>query len=204
MNLNFGTINKFGEKTDANGDNITAVIIPDDSAGAVTLELYIPVHLRKLFQNVQVGETVVYCTKNDGLGIILGLLPDYENDKTEDWDGIVRNNIALQFNGNVHIKGSLTIDGNLMTAGNSLTEGNSDILGNIAADGNATLGKGIEVTESGVNIGGTGTLIASLASLITFRMYVAHNKGGGGKYVLLYSAFSFAFLLILTVVSSIF
>ena len=56
----------------------------------------------------------------------------------------------------------------------------------------------------GVNIGGTGTLIASLASLITFRMYVAHNKGGGGKYVLLYSAFSFAFLLILTVVSSIF
>ena len=56
----------------------------------------------------------------------------------------------------------------------------------------------------GVNIGGTGMLIASLASLITFRMYVAHNKGGGGKYVLLYSAFSFAFLLILTVVSSIF
>ena len=56
----------------------------------------------------------------------------------------------------------------------------------------------------GVNIGGTGTLIASLASLITFRMYVAHNKGGGGKYVLLYSVFSFAFLLILTVVSSIF
>lgn len=56
----------------------------------------------------------------------------------------------------------------------------------------------------GVNIGGTGTLIASLASLITFRMYVAHNKGGGGKYVLLYSAFSFVFLLILTVVSSIF
>ena len=56
----------------------------------------------------------------------------------------------------------------------------------------------------GVNIGGTGTLIASLASLITFRMYVAHNKGGGGKYVLLYSAFAFAFLLILTVVSSIF
>ena len=49
----------------------------------------------------------------------------------------------------------------------------------------------------GVNIGGTGTLIASLASLITFREYTAHNRGKAGKYILLFSAFNFAFLLIL-------
>ena len=50
----------------------------------------------------------------------------------------------------------------------------------------------------GVNIGGVGTLISSLASLITFREYVKHNPGKAGKYVAQFSAFNFAFLLILT------
>ena len=50
----------------------------------------------------------------------------------------------------------------------------------------------------GVNIGGTGTLIASLASLITFREYTAHNPGKAGKYIAIFSAFNFAFLIILT------
>ncbi len=54
----------------------------------------------------------------------------------------------------------------------------------------------------GVNIGGTGTLIASLASLITFKEYVKHNPGKAGKYIALFSAFNFAFLLILTGVCS--
>ena len=49
----------------------------------------------------------------------------------------------------------------------------------------------------GVNIGGVGTLIASLASLITFREYTKHNKGKTLYYVLLFSAFNFAFLLLL-------
>ena len=49
----------------------------------------------------------------------------------------------------------------------------------------------------GVNIGGVGTLISSLASLITFREYLSHEKGGAKKYLLLFSAFNFAFLLIL-------
>lgn len=51
----------------------------------------------------------------------------------------------------------------------------------------------------GVNIGGTGTLISSLASLITFREYTKHNHGKAGKYLLLFSAFNFAFLGILAV-----
>ncbi len=49
----------------------------------------------------------------------------------------------------------------------------------------------------GVNIGGTGTLIASLASLITFREYTRHNKGKALYYITLFSAFNFAFLAIL-------
>ena len=49
----------------------------------------------------------------------------------------------------------------------------------------------------GVNIGGVGTLIASLASLITFREYSKQNKGKTGYYILLFSAFNFAFLIIL-------
>ncbi len=50
----------------------------------------------------------------------------------------------------------------------------------------------------GVNIGGVGTLISSLASLITFKEYVKHNPGKAGKYLALFSAFNFSFLLILT------
>lgn len=49
-----------------------------------------------------------------------------------------------------------------------------------------------------VNIGGAGTLIASLASLITFREYVRHNPGQSGRYIALFSAFNFGFLALLT------
>lgn len=56
----------------------------------------------------------------------------------------------------------------------------------------------------GVNIGGVGTLIASLASLITFREYSKQNKGKSGYYILLFSAFNFAFLIILAAFSLLF
>ena len=51
----------------------------------------------------------------------------------------------------------------------------------------------------GVNIGGAGTLIASLASLITFREYMNHNPGGAGAYMVKFSLFNFGILAILTV-----
>lgn len=50
----------------------------------------------------------------------------------------------------------------------------------------------------GVNIGGAGTLIASLASLITFAEYTRHNPGKIGYYVKLFSVFNFGFLIVLT------
>ena len=50
----------------------------------------------------------------------------------------------------------------------------------------------------GVNIGGTGTLIASLASLITFREYTRHNPGKAGSYIKQFTAFNFGFLGVLT------
>lgn len=54
----------------------------------------------------------------------------------------------------------------------------------------------------GVNIGGTGTLIASLASLITFREYIKHNPTKVKSYIGMFSAFNFGFLIILLIVSS--
>ena len=50
----------------------------------------------------------------------------------------------------------------------------------------------------GVNIGGVGTLISSLASLITFSQYTSHNPDKTGYYVKLFSAFNFSFLFLLT------
>ncbi len=49
----------------------------------------------------------------------------------------------------------------------------------------------------GVNIGGAGTLIASLASLITFREYTKHNPDGTFSYIKKFTAFNFGILLIL-------
>ena len=49
----------------------------------------------------------------------------------------------------------------------------------------------------GVNIGGTGTLIASLASLITFREYTSRNPGKTAHYVGMFSLFNFVFLIVL-------
>ena len=37
-----------------------------------------------------------------------------------------------------------------------------------------------------VNIGGAGTLVASLASLITFREYTKHVKGQTGRFMVLF------------------
>ena len=50
----------------------------------------------------------------------------------------------------------------------------------------------------GVNIGGAGTLIASLASLITFKSYAKRDPDHIGNYVLKFSLFNFGFLIILT------
>ena len=49
----------------------------------------------------------------------------------------------------------------------------------------------------GVNIGGAGTLIASLASLITFREFTSHQKEKTAQYLALFSLMNFAFLGIL-------
>jgi Na+/H+ antiporter NhaD/arsenite permease-like protein len=51
----------------------------------------------------------------------------------------------------------------------------------------------------GVNIGGTGTIVASLASLITYQEYNKSKTGKAGRYMLLFTAYNIVFLLLLTV-----
>lgn len=56
----------------------------------------------------------------------------------------------------------------------------------------------------GVNIGGVGTIIASLASLITLNEYGKHVPNGGKAYLLKFSAYNFAFLAILLLAMKLF
>jgi Na+/H+ antiporter NhaD/arsenite permease-like protein len=56
----------------------------------------------------------------------------------------------------------------------------------------------------GVNIGGAGTLIASLASLITFREYSSLYPKNVGRYLFKFTVFNFVFLLGLLGLQSIF
>ena len=51
-----------------------------------------------------------------------------------------------------------------------------------------------------VNIGGCGTLIASLASLITFSEFKKHNSKAVGKYMLKFTGFNLLFLIVLYMV----
>ena len=53
----------------------------------------------------------------------------------------------------------------------------------------------------GVNIGGTGTLIASLASLITFREYTTHNPGKASSYLTKFTLYNVGFVVVLTAIS---
>ena len=54
-----------------------------------------------------------------------------------------------------------------------------------------------------VNIGGAGTLVASLASLITFREYTHHQPNQAGKYILKYSLYNFSILILLLIIMKI-
>lgn len=56
----------------------------------------------------------------------------------------------------------------------------------------------------GVNIGGTGTLIASLASLITFSEYRILYPNGAKRYLAMFTAVNFAFLGIMLVCTKLF
>ncbi len=53
----------------------------------------------------------------------------------------------------------------------------------------------------GVNIGGTGTIIASLASLITFSEYRLLHPGDSKRYLALFTLLNLLFLVVLTVVA---
>ncbi len=55
-----------------------------------------------------------------------------------------------------------------------------------------------------VNIGGIGTLISSLASLITFRHYLKADRAGIKKYLVGFSVINFALLIVLTLSMMIF
>lgn len=49
----------------------------------------------------------------------------------------------------------------------------------------------------GVNVGGLGTLIASMASLISYKAYVKEYENGGGKFIKTFTIFNVIFLMVL-------
>jgi hypothetical protein len=52
----------------------------------------------------------------------------------------------------------------------------------------------------GVNIGGLGTIIASMASVISYKLYIQSYPNHGKKYLLKFSLYNFSFLAFLTFV----
>lgn len=56
----------------------------------------------------------------------------------------------------------------------------------------------------GVNIGGLGTLIASLASVISYQLYVKTEGKNTAKYMAEFSLYNMLFLVVLTIVAAVF
>jgi Na+/H+ antiporter NhaD/arsenite permease-like protein len=52
----------------------------------------------------------------------------------------------------------------------------------------------------GVNIGGLGTIIASMASVISYKLYIQSYPNDGKKYLLTFSLYNFSFLAFLTLI----
>ena len=50
---------------------------------------------------------------------------------------------------------------------------------------------------AGVNIGGLGTLIASMASLISYKAYASEKKSKKGKYMLVFTGLNIVFLIVM-------
>lgn len=57
----------------------------------------------------------------------------------------------------------------------------------------------LDLLLTGVNLGGLGTLIASLASLITFKFYAKTENGNKGSFLKIFIRYNFIFLFILTI-----
>jgi Na+/H+ antiporter NhaD/arsenite permease-like protein len=51
----------------------------------------------------------------------------------------------------------------------------------------------------GVNVGGMGTIIASMASVISYKLYIGENPQGAGKFMARFSLYNFVGLIIFTV-----
>ena len=54
---------------------------------------------------------------------------------------------------------------------------------------------------AGVNIGGMGTIIASLASVISYKLFIKENPDGGRHYMVKFSLYNFISLIVFTVVN---
>lgn len=53
----------------------------------------------------------------------------------------------------------------------------------------------------GVNVGGMGTIIASLASVISYKLYIGEKPKNSGKYMLKFSIYNFVSLALFTVIN---
>jgi Na+/H+ antiporter NhaD/arsenite permease-like protein len=56
----------------------------------------------------------------------------------------------------------------------------------------------------GVNIGGLGTIIASLASVISYKLFIQANPTEGKNYLIKFSMYNFSFLAFLTLIQYVF
>ena len=88
------------------------------------------------------------------------------------------------------------ISGDLVIAGVAISQVISNVPAAVLLSGFTQNGAAL---LTGVNIGGLGTLIASMASLISYKAYAAEKNSKKAKYMLVFSGLNVVFLLVMLV-----
>lgn len=88
--------------------------------------------------------------------------------------------------------------GNEVAAGIISSQFISNVPAAVLLSGFTTNFKGLMI---GTNIGGLGTVIASMASLISYKLYVRHEQGNAMRYMLVFTGVNIIFLTLLVIMA---
>jgi len=179
----------------------TCALVPSAPVAPVALTSSVPVRTSLLYAALFVTAIAivlrilpVWC---GGLVVVALLIADRAAVAAVDYGLMLTFVVFFIFSGNVsRMSGLGGAVGHLLAANPLVVSAlGSQLISNVPA---AILGS--QFTDHyrqllvGVNIGGVGTLVASLASLITLRKYRAYQPGGIRRYLVLFSVVNFGLL----------
>ena len=180
-------------------DNIIVDIKEDNKKSGKLLYLYILLGILALLSVFKALDYKIVLITT----IILELIFDREIFKRVDWFLLLTFVAFFIFVGNI---GNINIIKNVIT---NLIKGKEVLVSALTSQVISNVPSAVMLSGFtndyrglilGTNIGGLGTLVASLASLISFKLYMQEENSNSKKYLAIFSLLNFVFIIILLTV----